>query len=171
MTEIDHNKIITKTATAFFKKYGVTRKGKSRTFYDDNCWFTTIIEFQPHPWQKGTFLNVGVNSHWYEKDYFSFDIGHREIEFTEFTNSEQFQSKIEDICETAIKKVFEYRDDFKTLKDSREKIINWEFTSDNLWGNYNKGTVLGLLGEFSLMKSHFEKLGTEDFFGLCKRSL
>jgi hypothetical protein len=155
---MDHNKIIIKTATAFFKNHGISRKGQSRTFLDDHCWFTTIIEFQPHRWEKGTFLNVGVNFHWYEKDYFSFDVGSRETPFIEFNDEEKFQSEIEDLCKLALKKVVEYREAMKTLKSAREKICDYEFSSDTLWGNYHKGTVSALVGDINTMEKYYLKL-------------
>lgn len=158
MTNTDHNKIIIKTAAAFFKNHGITRKGQSRTFHDDHCWFTTIIEFQPHRWERGTFLNVGVNFHWYEKDYFSFDIGYREAEFIEFADEGTFQSEIENLCELALTKIIEYRENLKTLKSSREKICDFEFASDTLWGNYHKGTISGIIGDFNSMRNYYDKL-------------
>ena len=92
MTDIDHNKIITKTATTVFKNHGIKRKGQSRTFYDDNYWFTTIVEFQPNSREKGTFINIGVNFNWYSKDYFSFDIGNRQSSFIEFCDEKNIFS-------------------------------------------------------------------------------
>lgn len=56
MTDSQPDKIIVKTATALFNAHGIKRKGQSRLFFDDNCWFTILIEFQPHSWDKGTFL-------------------------------------------------------------------------------------------------------------------
>lgn len=158
MTEIDHNKIIIKTATAIFKNHGIKRKGQSRTFYDDNCWFTTIVEFQPNSREKGTFLNVGVNFNWYDKDYFSFDIGNRESDFVEFRDEKQFESEIEKLCKLALEKVTSYREHFKTLNTAREKICKSEFASDSLWGNYHKGIVSGLIGDFNSTKIYYESL-------------
>lgn len=163
MTDIDHNKIITKTATVFFKNHGIKRKGQSRTFFDDNCWFTTIIEFQPNSREKGTFLNVGVNFHWYNQDYFSFDIGNRQSSFIEFRNETQFESEVEKLCKLALEKVAEYNESFKTLNTSREKICNSEFASDSLWGNYHKGTVSGLIGDFNSMKVYYENLLSAEY--------
>ena len=158
MTNPDHNKILIKTATAFLKKHGIKRKGQSRIFHDDNCWFTTIIEFQPHTWQRGTFLNVGVNFHWYVKDYFSFDIGNRQSSFIEFQNEEQFNIEIEKLCELALDKIVEFRECLKTLNTAHEKICHSEFASDSLWGNYHKGMISGLIGDFNSMKNYYKKL-------------
>ncbi len=158
MTNIAHNKIIIKTATELLKIHGITRKGQSRIFLDDHCWFITIIEFQPHRWERGTFLNVGVNFNWYENDYFSFDIGNRETPFIEFTDEETFQIEIENLCALALKKANEYKESLKTAQAAHEKISNFEFVSDTLWGNYHKGIISGLIGDFNSMKNYFEKL-------------
>ena len=82
MTQPDHSKIINKTAKKIFGVYGIKQKGQSRIWLDDNGWFTTVIEFQPFRGRQGTTLNVGVNFNWYEKEYFSFDIGYRPVSYT-----------------------------------------------------------------------------------------
>jgi hypothetical protein len=158
MTTTEHNKIITKAATTILKNHGIKRSGQSRTYHDDNCWFTTLIEFQPHQWDRGTFLNVGVNFHWYNKEYFSFDIGHREAPFIQFVEGEQFYNEIEKLCDLALEKVLEYRNSLKTIDAAFKTITKYEFTSDSLWGNYHKGTISGLIGDTKSMKSHYEKL-------------
>lgn len=162
MTNTDPSKIIIKKATAFFKNHGIQRKGQSRIFHDDNYWFTTIIEFQPHSFEKGTFLNVGVNFHWYEKDYFSFDIGHRQSPFIKFDNEDQFNKEIEMLCKYALDQIVEYRKSFETLNTAHIMICKTEFASESLWGNYHKGVISGLIGDFKSIKNYFEMLLNEE---------
>ncbi|MFV0290086.1 MAG: hypothetical protein ACK5IJ_04195, partial [Mangrovibacterium sp.] len=59
----EHSKIINQVAREIFKEYGIERKGQSRTWLDDQYWYTTIIEFQPFKDRQGTCLNVGINFH------------------------------------------------------------------------------------------------------------
>lgn len=150
-----HNQIITKTATRFFKAYGITRKGKSRTFLDDHDWYTTIIEFQPSGFDKGTFLNVGVNFHWFEHDYLSFDLGYRESAFVAFVDSETFRIEVENLCQIAIQKTLKYRKHFETLESAKQTICDDAFASDSLWGNYHQGTISGLTGDYTTMKRYY----------------
>lgn len=139
-----HSKIINKIARKVLKEHGIVRKGQSRTWLDDQYWFTTIIEFQPFKDRQGTCLNVGVNFHWYEKEYFSFDIGNRESEFVDFVNEEQFESEMNSLVELALKRTLELREKLSDLKTSEKTIINHDFSSDSLWGNYHRAIISGL---------------------------
>ncbi|MDR1241608.1 MAG: hypothetical protein LBM00_02315 [Deltaproteobacteria bacterium] len=158
MEAIDHNKIIKKTATAVLKPYGIKRKGQSRSFIDDNGWFIIIVEFQPHTYNKGTFLNVGVNFNWYLKDYFSFDIGYRENEFVKCVEEKEFIENVDKLCKKAVEKVLKYRDDLKTMKNSEKTISEHKFTSDELWGNYHRGVMSGLMGNIRKLNEYFDGL-------------
>lgn len=143
----EHSKIINKVASKIFKEYGIVRKGQSRTWLDDQYWFTTIIEFQPFKDRQGTCLNVGINFHWYEKAYFSFDIGSRESNFIDFSNEKQFRSEMELLTKKALKQIIELRNKMTDLKVAQQNIINHEFTSDKLWGNYHRAIICGLNNE------------------------
>lgn len=70
-----HSKIINKVAKEYFKPHSIKQKGRSRIWLDTQDWFSIIIEFQPFSGRLGTALNVAVNFHWLEQDYFSFDVG------------------------------------------------------------------------------------------------
>ena len=158
-----HSKIINKVALIIFKEYGIERKGQSRTWLDDQYWFTTIIEFQPFKDRQGTCLNVGINFHWYEKEYFSFDIGNRESDFIDFKNEEQFQSEIESLVEKALKRTLELRNKMGDLKNAQNTILNHEFASDNLWGNYHRAIICGLNNELMKSKQYFNLILKDDF--------
>ena len=152
----EHSKIINKVARGIFKEHGIVRKGQSRTWLDDQYCFTTIIEFQPFKDRQGTCLNVGINFHWYEKDYFSFDIGNRESDFIDFKNEKQFQSEIESLVEKALKRTLELRSKMLDLKNAEKNIINHEFASDSLWGNYHRAIICGLNNEPKKSECYFD---------------
>ena len=161
MKQAEHSKIINRIAKEKFKPYGITQKGQSRIWLDDRGWYTTIIEFQPYRGERGTTLNIGVNFHWYEKDYFSFDIGSRQdVDFVNFEedNVESFIKNIEDFCEICLKKVFENRVNFNSIYSSKEHILKHNFTSEELWGNYSKGIICGLTNDFNEQNKYFNKL-------------
>lgn len=158
MSQPEHSKIITKVAKQIFKPHGLEQKGQSRTWHDDQGLYTTIIEFQPHKWDHGAFLNVGVNLHWYVQDYVSFDIGYRETGFEKFETAEQFTSKIEDMVRLALDKVFSYRQQLIDLNTARKTILAYDFTSDILWGNYHKGVICGLTNDADGLNKHFDEL-------------
>lgn len=158
-----HSKIINKVARKILKEYGIQRKGQSRTWLDDQYWFTTIIEFQPFKDKQGTCLNVGVNFHWYEKEYFSFDIGNRESEFIDFENEEQFESEMNSLVELALKRTIELREKLSDLKTSEKTIINHEFASDSLWGNYHRAIISGLNNQQKKSEQYFNLILKNDF--------
>lgn len=57
---VDHNKIITSVARPLLKAHNFKQKGVSRSFIQDNQWYSIFIEFQPYSYRKGTFLNVNA---------------------------------------------------------------------------------------------------------------
>jgi len=150
-----HSKIINKVARRILKPNGIERKGQSRTWLDDQYWYTTIIEFQPHNWKKGTFLNVGVNFHWNESEYFSFDIGSRLNEFVEFENEDQFEKEINSLVELALNRSVELKKMLFNITVSEKTIINHKFTSDNLSGNYHRAIICGLNNKISKSEHYF----------------
>ena len=162
MGVIDHNKIIKKVATEILNSYGIYRKGQSRTYIDDNGWFINVIEFQPSRWDKGSYLNIGINFNWYLQEYFSFDIGYRESYFTKFIDEKQFTEYINDLCVKSIKKLTEYRNNLKNLKEAEKLILKHNFTSDNFWGNYHKGIISGLVYNINNLNKYFSKILNEN---------
>ncbi len=158
MSQPEHSKIITKVAKQIFKPQGLEQKGQSRTWFDDQGLFTTVIEFQPHKWEHGAFLNVGVNFHWYLQEYTSFDIGYRETGFEKFETAEQFSSKIEDMVRLALEKAFSYRQQLIDINTAKKTILAHNFSSDTLWGNYHKGVICGLTNDTDGLNKHFEAL-------------
>ena len=158
MAQLEHAKIINKTARQILKPHGLEQKGQSRTWYDDQGLYTTIIEFQPHKWEHGAFLNVGVNFHWYVIDYVSFDMGYRETKFEKFETVDQFTSKIEPMVQLALDKALFYRQMLASLEMAKQNIITHNFTNDELWGNYHKGVICGLTKDINGLNKYFEKL-------------
>lgn len=106
-TQIDHNKLLKKTAKERLKPYGIIQQGQSRTFLYDKGWFTIVIEFQPSSWSKGTYLNIGVDFNFYPRDYFAFGYGYREKGFEEFKSEDQYNKSVNELCDLIIKRVQE----------------------------------------------------------------
>jgi hypothetical protein len=158
MSSPEYSKIINQVAQKIFRPFEVYRKGQSRTWLDDQNWFTTIIEFQPFNNTMGTCLNVGVNFHWYPKNYWSFDIGYRESQFIEFEDTNQFFSEVEKLAKLALEKTLNYRELLKDYTTAKQTIIKHQFASDNLWGNYHKGTICGLIQDKVGLNDYYDKL-------------
>ncbi|SHH24297.1 hypothetical protein [Flavobacterium defluvii] len=160
--ETDYSRIINKIAKEKLRPYGIIQKGKSRLWLDDQGWYIILIEFQPYSGRRGSTLNVGANFNWYNQNYFSFDIGYRQnVEFAEYKNEDQFSQQIELYCDKAIEIVLDYRN---KLDNNHRKnfILNHAFTSESLWGNYHKGTILGIIGEADEMKKYYSAILDEE---------
>ncbi|MDR2578995.1 MAG: hypothetical protein LBC70_09370 [Chitinispirillales bacterium] len=162
MEKTDHNKIIKAIAKKSFIPYGIKQKGQSRSFIDDNGWYIIIIGFQPSKYGNGTYLNIGINFNWYVKDFFSFDIGGRENNFVEYINVDQYTKEINKLCDFSIQKIIEYRNKLKKINEAENYIINYEYTSDDLWGNYHRGIISGIVGNKNNMNKYFNKLLNEN---------
>lgn len=151
-----HSKIINRVARKILKEHGIHRKGQSRTWLDDQYWFTTIIEFQPFKDKQGTCLNVGVNFHWYQKEYFSFDIGNRASEFIDFVDEEKFEIEMNSLVGLALERTLELREKLADLKIAKSTILNHEFTSDSIRGNYHRAIISGLNNEPKEVGHYFD---------------
>lgn len=144
MEEINHNKIINQAARTVLKENGLFQNGQSRLWIDDNGWFLILVEFQPSNWEKGSYLNIGINFLWADKDYLSFDYGYREHSCVSFKgDSEGFYNDMLSLAEMAMKKVFQYRQ-FKDIEFAKKKIIEANgFTSPST-ELYNRMMICGL---------------------------
>ncbi|WP_223606487.1 hypothetical protein [Chryseobacterium sp. OSA05B] len=160
MNQPDYSKIINKTAKKTFTPYGIKQKGKSRIWLDDKGWYTTVIEFQPFTGRQGTTLNVGINFNWHEQVYFSFDIGSRQdVDFVEYDGNENdFANEIEKICDLALHKALGYRENLQNIQKAKPFILNQTYTSEDIWGNYHKGTICGLTNDLVEQNEYYQKL-------------
>ena len=143
----DHNKLINQAARHVLKEYGLFQKGYSRTWIDDNGWYLTVVEFQPSMWDKGSYLNVGMNFLWDKKDYLSFDYGHRVGSFVSKSHDDAgFYSDMCALAEMALQKVLEYRK-FRDLQYARKALIGYpQYLKENR-GIYHKMMICGLNGD------------------------
>lgn len=153
-----HNNIIAKVALDFFQKHGIYGRGKSRMWIDDQHWFAIVIEFQPSQHNKGTYLNIGANFHWYFQDYFSFDMGHRESNFVAFQNEQQFEKEIQVLLKRAFKRIKKIRKDLSDFKKAEKSIAKFYFSNDELWGNYHRGIIYGLNKKEKKASYYFDKI-------------
>ncbi len=141
MDSFDHNKIINEVASEVLKPQGLLRKGKSRTWMDDNGWFTTVVEFQPSGFSKGTYLNVGISFNWYKKDSLSFDYGSRESEFVLADNPDVFRECVTELAKYGLNKVIEYRS-FRSVKFAEKTLLkNYSNNHNQMWRHYHQGMI------------------------------
>ena len=150
-------KILNAAARAMLRPLGVTQKGRSRLWLDDQQWYVTVIEFQPFRGAQGSCLNVGVHWLWYPQDHWSFDMGYRISDFYEYHNDEQFTEAASNLVQRSIVDLRKYRDGLRTLESAHEFVWSFAFDrADDPWTLLHKGLISGLVGRFDETRSCFD---------------
>ena len=152
--------------------------GKSgRTWYEDNGWFLSLIDFQaPTNWQ-GSFLNVAAMFLWTPRPdgqvatYFDYGgrIGHNTsndgttIEYS--GDDESYASQCESLARRALKEAEKLRllCDWEMAKHT---LMPHVFCSDELWGNWNRAMLCFITGDSRAARylkafSSFDKLNND----------
>lgn len=80
------------------------------------------------------------------------------MDFIAFDNEAQFTAGVAHFCTLALKKVTQLRENLASPKTARAFIVQQQFTSDSLWGNYHKGTICRLTGKFAEMQAFYSRL-------------
>ncbi|AYG58476.1 hypothetical protein [Rhizobium jaguaris] len=153
---IDHNRIIALVAKKRLGELGLLRKGRSRTWYKDNGWWISLVEFQPSNWDRGTYLNVGVTWLWNPKAYFSFDQGGRLEPFAKAENEDLFFEEVERLAVVAAAEINYFRQQFCSIEAVAAHLTRLEKIS--IWDHFHAGISAGLVGDESLSCSEFEKV-------------
>lgn len=155
--EVNHNKIITQAARIILKPNGLFQKASSRTWIDDNGWYLIVVEFQPSGFEKGTYLNVGINYLWRMQEYLTFNYGYRVHECVSFKGDEEkFFNKITNLAELAMEKVMEYRK-FRNIETAQRNILKAKNISSTSHELYNNMMICGLC-ENAKAEKYFKKL-------------
>ena len=153
MSTHQHSRLITEAARFALRPIGCVQKGRSRIWLDDQSWWIGIVEFQPSAWSKGSYLNVGACWLWYEKDYFSFDAGHRVEEFQPFTGEEQFLASAKMLADRAKQEVIALRGRFPSPSHVYTWLMNRQPAS--IWDHYHRAMSAGLAGATAQSKRSF----------------
>jgi hypothetical protein len=153
---IDHNKLIATVAKEALSPLGLKRDGKSRIWYDDHGWWCIIVEFQPSSWSRGTYLNVGVSWLLFEKDHWTFDVGHREQGFSPAHAEQQFTDALFSMVTHASKCVRDYRKKFETIHAAHRYYQSAESRSN--WDCYHAAVIAALAGDIPAARQKFESL-------------
>lgn len=139
-----HSRLITAAARTHLRPLGCVQKGRSRIWLDDQGWWLGVVEFQPSSWSKGSYLNVGACFLWNEKDYLSFDAGHRVEGFHEFTSDAQFAAAATFLAERAGQEVLALRERFALASH----VQAWMAANagQSIWNLYHAAVAAGVSG-------------------------
>jgi uncharacterized protein YwgA len=163
-TLIDHNKLLTKIAKARFKQTDIKQKGQSRTFLQDNFWFTTLIEFQPSSYDKGTYLNIGADFNFFPRAHFAFSYGYREKQFKTFKDENQFEEVINKLCDSVLMKASEIKNQLTDYTNAAT-ILRHAFNQNDNWNNLDLAIINALSGDKATAKVLLDKI----IIASCKR--
>jgi hypothetical protein len=154
----DHAKIIAQVAKETLGPVGIFQKGRSRTWIDDRGWWIVHIEFQPSGFSKGSYLNVGAMWLWHEKDYFSFDVGHRVAKFVEFVDERQFTPAVMQLASRAKAEALKLRSQFASIHDAARYLPGQARRDENRWTELNAAIALGYVGKTFWARRLFKKI-------------
>ena len=158
--EQTHAKLLRAGARQFLSPLGLTQKGRSRTWLDDNGWWLCIVEFQPSGWSRGSYLNVGCMWLWQETTHLRFDEGYRVENFVAFENTDQFVTAAEKLAKRAAAEVERYRTLFATVSDVASYYMKRVSTSEppEFWRNFHAGVACGVVGRRADSGRFFEQV-------------
>jgi hypothetical protein len=106
--------ILERAAREALAPLGVSQMGRTRTWLDDRRWYAIFVDFEPSDFSQGSYLSIGINWLWSEKDYWAFDVGHRVTDYVEYESDAQFEPEAERLATRAAREVTRYRARFAT---------------------------------------------------------
>lgn len=139
------SKLLREGACAFLVPLGLTQRGRSRVWLDDQGWWLCVVEFQPRGFGRGSYLNVGCMWLWQEKDSLSFDEGYRVGGLHPFENPDQFKVVATTLAEQAATEVERYRSMFQTVRQVADHYLNHKPTS--FWPSFTAAVACGVVGQ------------------------
>ena len=153
MTTPPHSAILNAAARRHLAPLGVRQRGRSRFWYDDRAWFLIGVEFQPSSWDKGSYLNVGCCWLWNAKDYFSFDLGSRDVPFQRFDSESSWEPIADRLALRAAELVQHYRALIGSVADLAR---HYEKKSPSaFWDQYHAAVAAGLSGNVKQAQRRF----------------
>lgn len=155
-TKAAHSNLLNKAARSVLRPLGLVQKGRSRTWIDDNGWWLGVVEFQPSSWSRGSYLNVGCNWLWVEKDHLSFDEGYRVKGFREFKNTDQFDAVAVALADRAAAEVKRYRSLFPTVEMVSDYYIRQ--SPSGFWPCFHAAMACGIAGRAAAARGFFRRV-------------
>ena len=160
----DHNRVIATAARETLGPLGLVRKGRSRTWLDDNDWWLGVVEFQPSSWKRGSYLNVGAMWLWRDTDdhHVYFGLGHR-IDGAGFADASDavFEDAVAAMAVTAAEHVRLLREQLTTV-DAAAAILREQAERDTGWARWDAAVALGLAGERDGAAAMFRAVADDD---------
>jgi len=160
----DHNRVIATAARETLGPLGLIRKGRSRTWLDDNDWWVGVVEFQPSSWTRGSYLNVGAMWLWRNTDDYDiyFGFGYR-IDGAGFADASEaaFEDAVAAMAVTAAEHVRLLREQLTTV-DAAAAILREQAEREKGWAMWDAAVALGLAGKRDEAAAMFRAVADDD---------
>lgn len=152
MSGKEHDRLLAAAAKTALAPLGCKRKGRSRTWLDDQGWWVGVVEFQPSGWSKGSYLNVGACWLWVAKDHYSFDDGSRVEGFRPFRNAADFAPHATALADRAAVEVGAVRARCASIAAVATR-LDERTEPGTAWDAYHAGIANGLAGRTKIAAS------------------
>lgn len=162
----DFSKPMLSAATATLTPHGLVRWPKPRVFVDDQGWYGIVVGLQSHKHRPVGLLDVGVDFHWFARDYFAYHLGARVTDPERAPHGEfdlgaktpaAVKVKVQAMVDCALERVLALRRSLAELASAREAIVG-AVTPGDPWSLYDAGLIEGLAGNPIAAAAHFQAL-------------
>jgi hypothetical protein len=150
-----HAQLIDLAVSRHLMPLGLERRGRSRTWIDDQRWYAIVVEFQPSGFSKGSYLNVGAHFLWQTSGHLSFDLGYRVDSFVAFESESQFAPEADRLASAVAVEVERLRALLAGVHAAAESIPS----EAEGWPAYNRAIALGLSENLPAASEIFARLG------------
>ena len=155
MPEPSHSSVVAEAADAALGPLGMTRKVRTRSWFDDQSWWLACAEFKPSNAKRGTYLNVGLMFLWHPADRFIFEIGGQAEGFSA-ADDPGFERAVQAKAARAARDIQTLRASFRTVADVL-RYYTPKSGRTSMYGQANLGTALGLLGNIEHCQRAFDR--------------
>lgn len=154
----EHDRILAEAAKRALAPIGFKRKGRSRLWFADRGHWMSLVEFQPSPWSKGSYLNVSPHWLWGLTDTLSFDRQVFEVRsFIEFDDAATFASLADEQAATAVRTSLELFEIYKDLPLTAQVLLDdQKGPPAGGWVGFNAGMASGLAGEYDVARRQLQ---------------
>ncbi|MFB7671118.1 hypothetical protein ACFC26_06830 [Kitasatospora purpeofusca] len=154
-------RIITLAARECLEPLGLTRRGRSRLWVDDQGWWLGVVEFTPSR-TAGSGLHVGAMWLWHDVDHLAFHVDAVRVGSEPFRNENQFTRLALDLGQQAAANVTALRERFPSLPDAARDITSRPVRRGFLRDGFDAGIASALVGDPGTARRHFERVLREE---------
>lgn len=159
MAETEYSRIIMRHARARLAPLGLFKRG-ARTWILDKAYWLVIVDFQPHKWEPGGYLNVASHWLWSHEGYISFDYSRSSFgrvgEFARFEDGESFESVAANLVSNAASEANYLCGELSSIEGVANKLSSRSPKSG--WAAFDAAIAVALSGDYGRAKDLFARV-------------